>query len=222
MNQQEIKMEQEWRVKLPTMIERIRIFGQGVLLDLREKESSLVQEITGMQQQIEMKQILLNHRILSVAGFEDDSNNAPDLIFLKNNEKWFGEEIIEHLFVSEIKEKQAELSRIRQAITIIDGRGGKRTKNRITSSDIEKAKLFPVEELAEAYTKLRKSGVNKYLGRCPFHSDKNPSFIVYCDSNRYKCFGCQENGDVISFVMKIKKLSFIKAVKVLLRLQKEY
>lgn len=62
--------------------------------------------------------------------------------------------------------------------------------------------------------KLKRSGRN-YMGLCPFHSEKSPSFSVSVDKQIYKCFGCGEAGNVITFVMKTKKLSFIEAVKIL-------
>ncbi len=61
---------------------------------------------------------------------------------------------------------------------------------------------------------LKKTGKN-YLGRCPFHNEKTPSFTVSSEKQIYKCFGCGEAGNVISFVMKTRNLSFPEAVKTL-------
>lgn len=61
---------------------------------------------------------------------------------------------------------------------------------------------------------LKRAGRN-YLGRCPFHSEKTPSFTVSGDKQIYKCFGCGEAGNVISFIMKTRNLTFPEAVKVL-------
>lgn len=62
--------------------------------------------------------------------------------------------------------------------------------------------------------KLKKSGRN-FTGLCPFHNEKTPSFSVSQEKQIYKCFGCGEAGNVISFVMKEKNLPFIEAVKYL-------
>lgn len=59
---------------------------------------------------------------------------------------------------------------------------------------------------------LKKAGAN-YKGLCPFHSEKTPSFMVNEDKQIFNCFGCQEKGDVISFVEKYYKLSFMEAVE---------
>ena len=62
--------------------------------------------------------------------------------------------------------------------------------------------------LAEGYgIRLLKSGKN-FRALCPFHSDKSPSFYLYPDEKRFHCFGCQADGDVISFVMKSENLDF--------------
>ena len=62
--------------------------------------------------------------------------------------------------------------------------------------------------------RLRKAGRN-FTGLCPFHNEKTPSFSVSQEKQIYKCFGCGEAGNVISFVMKEKNLPFIEAVKYL-------
>ncbi|MDY6148542.1 MAG: DNA primase [Porphyromonas sp.] len=59
---------------------------------------------------------------------------------------------------------------------------------------------------------LRRSGAN-YTCRCPFHEDKDASFCVSSAKNIYKCFGCGEGGNAISFVMKKEGISFPEAVK---------
>ncbi|AKN33661.1 DNA primase [Clostridium carboxidivorans P7] len=62
--------------------------------------------------------------------------------------------------------------------------------------------------------KLKRAGRN-YSGLCPFHHEKTPSFSVSIDKQIYKCFGCGEAGNVITFVMKTKNLSFPEAVRLL-------
>ncbi len=59
---------------------------------------------------------------------------------------------------------------------------------------------------------LQKSGKD-YKGRCPFHDDRTPSFYVIPAKGFYNCFGCQESGDVFTFVMKTRGLEFVDAVK---------
>jgi DNA primase len=64
------------------------------------------------------------------------------------------------------------------------------------------------------YVRLRKAGT-RYVGLCPFHTEKTPSFGVHATHQYYKCFGCGAGGDVIKFVMEIEGLSFYEALKLL-------
>ncbi len=63
------------------------------------------------------------------------------------------------------------------------------------------------------YVRLKKSGQN-YLGLCPFHQEKTPSFAVHPVKQIYHCFGCGAGGDVFRFVMEMEKCSFPEAVRV--------
>ena len=67
-----------------------------------------------------------------------------------------------------------------------------------------------VEVIAEKVV-LRKSGKN-FVGLCPFHQDRKPSFYVSQPKQIYKCFSCGEGGDVLRFVMKLDNLSFSETV----------
>ena len=60
--------------------------------------------------------------------------------------------------------------------------------------------------------RLKKSGQN-FMGLCPFHSEKTPSFAVHPVKQIYHCFGCGVGGDVFSFVMELERLSFPEALK---------
>jgi len=69
-------------------------------------------------------------------------------------------------------------------------------------------------DIVSDYVGLKKSGVN-YLGLCPFHAEKTPSFNVNTNKGIYHCFGCGVGGDVVSFVMRIEGLAFPEAVRFL-------
>lgn len=62
------------------------------------------------------------------------------------------------------------------------------------------------------YVALKKRGANSYIGLCPFHSEKSPSFNVHPTQQFYKCFGCGAGGDVIKFVMEYEKVTFPEAI----------
>ena len=71
-----------------------------------------------------------------------------------------------------------------------------------------------IVDLIGEYMDLKRSGSN-YMGLCPFHSEKTPSFSVSPSKSIFKCFGCGVGGDVITFVMKRENLSFPEAVEFL-------
>lgn len=75
------------------------------------------------------------------------------------------------------------------------------------------AKIDIVDLISE-YVSLKKSGRN-YMGLCPFHSEKSPSFCVNPEKNFFHCFGCNVGGDAISFIMRIENLSYPEAIKYL-------
>lgn len=86
---------------------------------------------------------------------------------------------------------------------------------RIPEDVIEKIKQEnDIIDIISESVKLKRTGRN-YIGLCPFHNDKSPSFSVSQDKQIYKCFSCGEAGNVITFVMKNKNLNFIEALKLL-------
>jgi len=70
-----------------------------------------------------------------------------------------------------------------------------------------------LKEVIESYgVKLKKKGTN-YVGLCPFHEEKAPSFTVNPKTNLYHCFGCNAGGDVIGFVTKQEGIGFREAME---------
>jgi DNA primase len=63
------------------------------------------------------------------------------------------------------------------------------------------------------YVRLRRSGTQRYMGLCPFHQEKKPSFTVHVTLQIYKCFSCGVSGDVIKFVQEKEGLTFWDALK---------
>jgi twinkle protein len=72
--------------------------------------------------------------------------------------------------------------------------------------------IAKVSDIVGSFVKLKKSG-SDYVGNCPFHNEKTPSFKIPVNGNFYKCFGCGESGDVFSFVMKQTNCNFNDAVE---------
>lgn len=69
-----------------------------------------------------------------------------------------------------------------------------------------------IVDVISKYVMLKKTG-RSYQGLCPFHNEKTPSFVVTPDKQIFKCFGCGEGGDVISFLMKINNQTFSEVIE---------
>lgn len=69
-----------------------------------------------------------------------------------------------------------------------------------------------IVDLIGSRISLKKAGAN-YLGRCPFHQEKSPSFTVSPSKQFYHCFGCGEHGTVLSFLMNYDHLSYVEAIE---------
>lgn len=70
-----------------------------------------------------------------------------------------------------------------------------------------------VDYIQSAAVSLKPSSAGKHKGLCPFHSEKSPSFYVDSNFQNYKCFGCGESGDLVSFVQEYENLSFRDSVR---------
>jgi DNA primase len=70
-----------------------------------------------------------------------------------------------------------------------------------------------IKEVVDGYVTLKGAGLGSYKGLCPFHDERSPSFTVRPQVGRSHCFGCGEDGDVISFVQKLDHTSFHEAVE---------
>ncbi len=71
-----------------------------------------------------------------------------------------------------------------------------------------------IEDVISGYVRLQRKGTS-YMGLCPFHNEKTPSFSVHPARQTYHCFGCGASGDVFNFLMEYEKLSFKEAVRTL-------
>lgn len=70
-----------------------------------------------------------------------------------------------------------------------------------------------IVDVIQEHVRLRPSGPSRYMGLCPFHNEKKPSFTVHVVHQFYKCFSCGVSGDVFKFVMETQGISFYEALK---------
>ncbi|WP_406348712.1 DNA primase [Streptomyces sp. NBC_00144] len=85
---------------------------------------------------------------------------------------------------------------------------------RINDDDVKAVRdAVPIDAVVSEYLQLRNAGGGNLKGLCPFHDEKSPSFQVSPAKGLFHCFGCQEGGDTLAFIMKIDHLSFSEAVE---------
>ena len=71
-----------------------------------------------------------------------------------------------------------------------------------------------ITDVVSTYIRLEKSGA-QFRARCPFHNERTPSFYVSPERKSFHCFGCQQHGDIFTFVEKIENIPFFEALKIL-------
>ena len=70
-----------------------------------------------------------------------------------------------------------------------------------------------IKEIVDGYVTLKSAGIGSWKGLCPFHDERTPSFHVRPQMGTYHCFGCDESGDVISFLMTMDHTTFSETVE---------
>lgn len=118
----------------------------------------------------------------------------------KRKYDWFWQGVIAITDGSLLEKVEKEVWKLKFLLKIIKPTG--------KTYDIERIKnTINLKDLVESYgIKLRKTG-RSYQGLCPFHNEKTPSFTIFPD-NRFKCFGCNESGDIFTFLELKEELSF--------------
>ena len=85
----------------------------------------------------------------------------------------------------------------------------------IADDDIERIRsTVSIVDVISQHVQLKRVGRN-WLGLCPFHAERTPSFNVREETGRYRCFGCDKSGDVFTFVQEHEHVDFVGAVEYL-------
>ncbi len=136
---------------------------------------------------------------------------------MDNDSKMFQVDIVDWLAVKSVGNKkrpaledlEAELKRIIRKTDLIED------KESFLKVDISELKeRVDIIEIADEDLEINTVGLKGYAC-CPFHKEKTPSFVLYSDTNRYKCYGCGERGDVVDFIMKVRKKTFREVINIL-------
>jgi DNA primase len=81
-----------------------------------------------------------------------------------------------------------------------------------TVDRIMEAAQGQITDVISEYVNLKRRGIN-YIGNCPFHNEKTPSFIVSPHKGIFKCFGCGKGGNAVNFLMEHEQITFVDAIK---------
>jgi len=122
--------------------------------------------------------------------------------------QWFWFMVIERLDIGVIVELSQEIRKLKTVL-----HPNLTRPKMFGKMAVERAGNTPIQSIVD-FT-LKKSG-KAFVGRCPFHIDRTPSFYIYLDTNTYHCYGCLAHGDAIKFIMESCKIPFKKAVRLLL------
>lgn len=106
--------------------------------------------------------------------------------------------------------------KLNKLIIFVENNGNLKELNVVLSQEFLQELKYrsDITSVVSRYVNLRKSG-RCYVGLCPFHSEKTPSFNVYADTQNFYCFGCGAGGDVITFIRLIENLDYLDTVKLL-------
>ena len=106
--------------------------------------------------------------------------------------------------------KMRSLKRLLKILEFQNNRNAGRVQE-ITEEDRINCKQIPLETLY-SFDRIKTSR-SRITAQCPFHSEKNPSFVIYRETNTFHCFSCKRSGDTIAFTMQMDGSDFINAMR---------
>lgn len=127
--------------------------------------------------------------------------------------RWFWKEVIKQLDGQKLVEINKHLSRLYRQRFIAENRKPK--GDRLSEEQIQQALSVPLVDVAMRSIKLRRAG-RTFMGLCPFHNERRPSFHIYPQKNNFYCYGCNKGGNVINFIRETQGLSFRESVNYLI------
>ena len=205
-------------------------------IDLKEAERALIEELIathpykspkltrqelfeifpeGRQMTIRIWQIILKQKESQIKDLIEEEQEIMKSILKhrRKEDKEFLNIVKEHCIANR-KKLQKEYAGLRYRIYLMKNEQTSEkaagSSRETTEAHIMQAKEIPITTLYGEQT--RRSGQRLY-GLCPFHGEKQASFCIYEDQNKWWCFSCNSGGDIIDFVMKRDSIDFISAVK---------
>lgn len=198
------EMEREWKDALPkySFRELMSIFPEAVVPARRSLRTQLKKCKKDLSD-INETQISYQENVINKADFREQT------ILIRSSNKYYNKlrDVVTQ------KEKKIQY-KLRYLFELDNGEESKKPVGGVSEDDIIKAKEVSLEDLFIG--KLLILG-NHAKGRCPFHSEKTPSFTIYLHQNTWWCYGCNIGGSSIDFVMRQSDKNFLEAVKQLIK-----
>lgn len=151
----------------------------------------------------------LNQQLKAIDKTLDNINQLP---ILKSKKRLYSMFAITFLS-TDLENKYNERERFKKLMTRHDGINSKNNlkQTKLSILPVELARNVPIFDLY-AFDKA-KHGQKNIVVSCPFHQDRTPSFAINKEKNKFKCFSCGKHGDSIQFIMDLKNISFVEAVR---------
>lgn len=124
-------------------------------------------------------------------------------------DRWFYDIYLSVFYLPEIYECERSILRLKRLLIPLN-----KNKSPLMNfqTKLENAKAYPIYELARNKLDLKPGG-EKFVGLCPYHDERTPSFYLYPETNNFHCFGCGKHGDVIHLAEQLSGLTFKEAVE---------
>lgn len=127
---------------------------------------------------------------------------------LTSDEQILCNSILKNTLIKDLVELESQRARFLRHKRLLSAQNSKKNSH----LDVESAASHQILSIAERDTLLRRSG-KTFTGRCPLHDDRSPSFYIYPETNSFYCFGCNQGGNTIDYVMQKDGLDFKRAVQ---------
>ncbi|MCX6717255.1 MAG: CHC2 zinc finger domain-containing protein [Candidatus Taylorbacteria bacterium] len=179
-------MEREWRKSLPRYSDQELL---GIFPEAKEIIPKKIRENQKKYNELKEKAKKLLKKARQIAG----------------KDAWFTRLLIKAFYAPNLIKYEKRILRLRNYSK------PENIKVENFTRKVEKAREYPILQLAEGLMNLRRKGT-LYSSLCPFHNEKTPSFFIYPNNNSYYCFGCGVHGDVISLAEQLYNVQFKEAV----------
>jgi hypothetical protein len=179
---------------------KIKLTDKELSETFPEAKEMIIREINELSKIVDQQHTGIEKELIQIYSLKLDSFS-----------EWFSGEIVKCFMMPNYLENQRVLLKLKRLYQFY-----KPTTFYIDDFEnkLARARDHPILDIASQHLELKKMG-RSHVGLCPYHQEKNPSCHFYPDSNRFKCYGCGEAGDVINLTQYLNGVDFKGAVEIL-------